>query len=286
MTGEMRISEHFGELRSRLKIILLSLVVLLIIFLVVPADPSQFLSLTGTYSPLVSIFLDRIVQDILPKTWTLIGFRLNEPLEVLLVASLILAVAFDAPLIAYEVYRFVDPALKENERRLVYPFVASSTALFLVGLAFGYFFLARFIIIALAPFFVATHASFVIDLADFYFVIFLAVFFSGLAFTTPVFVFLLIKFGVLDPSFFSKNRVFIWFGAYVVTAIVTPDGGPVLDVILFVPVIALLELSVFLGRRYTKGLEGQKAEGRRCRYCDTTLDSTQVFCGNCGKANP
>ncbi len=285
LTGEMRFTEHLGELRRRLKIVFLSLLVFLVLFLLVPRDPSQFLSLTGTYSPLVSIFLDRIVQDILPKTWTLIGFRLNEPLEVLLVASLVLAVAFDAPVIAYEVYRFIDPALKENEKRLVYPFVASSTALFLVGLGFGYFFLARFIIIALSPFFVATHASFVIDLADFYFVIFLSVFFSGVAFTTPVFVFLLIKFGILDPSFFSRNRVMIWFGTYIVTAVITPDGGPVLDLILFVPVIGLLELSVFLARRFSGRSQVAQGDGRLCRYCGTPLDSGTVFCGNCGRVN-
>ncbi len=145
--------------------------------------------------------------------------------------------------------------------------------------------MARLIIIALAPFFVTTHASFVIDLADFYFVIFLSVFFSGVAFTTPVFVFLLIKFGVLDPSFFSRNRVMIWFGTYIVTAVVTLDGGPVLDLILFVPVIGLLELSVFLARRYSGRSPEAEPDARLCRDCGRPLDPAKVFCANCGRAN-
>ncbi len=277
--------EHLGELRQRLKVIFLTLLVIFIILLVVPRYPAQVLSLTGTYNPLVSIFLDRIHQDILPSTWVLIGFRLNEPLEVLLVASLILAVTFDMPVIAYEVYRFIDPALKENERKLIYPFIISSSALFLLGLAFGYFILAKFLIIALSQFFVATQASFTIDLADFYFVIFLTVLFSGVAFTIPVFVYLIIRFGIVEASFFSKNRLYIWFGTYIVTADVTPDGGPVLDLILFFPVIALLELAILFGRRYSRGKPQAASKGRRCSYCDSPLDPAQVFCTRCGRAN-
>ena len=281
----MRFTEHLGELRKRFKVVFLSLLVIFVILLVVPRYPAQFLSLTGTYNPLVSIFLDRIHADILPSTWNLIGFRLNEPLEVLLVASLILAVAFDMPVIAYETYRFIDPALKENERKLVYPFVISSTILFLMGLLFGYFILAKFLIIALSQFFVATGANFTIDVADFYFVVFLTVFFSGVAFTIPVFVYLIIRFGIVEASFFSKNRVYIWFGTYIVTAVITPDGGPVLDVILFFPVIALLELAVFMGKRFRGGEPRAASKGRRCSFCDSPLDPAQVFCTRCGKAN-
>src|SRR2546427_10474425 len=144
----MRFTEHLGELRQRLKVVFLSLSVIFAILLLVPRNPYEFLSLTGTYNPLVSIFLDRIVQDILPAGWRLIGLHINGGLEIVLVASLVLAVAFDIPVIAYETFRFIDPALKENERKLVYPFVISSSILFLVGLAFGYFILAKFLLIA------------------------------------------------------------------------------------------------------------------------------------------
>ncbi len=285
MTGEMRFTEHLGELRQRFKVVFLTLLVIFIALIVVPRYPAQFLSLTGTYNPLVSVFLDRIVQDILPAGWTLIGFHVNEGLEIVLVASLVLAVAFDMPVIAYETFRFIDPALKENERKLVYPFVISSSILFLIGLGFGYFILSKFLLIALTPFFVAGHLAFTIEGADFYYVVFLTVFFSGVAFTIPVFVYLIIRFGIVEASFFSKNRVYIWFGTYILTAIITPDGGPLLDVILFFPVIALLELAVFFGKRYSRGAPRAASKGRRCSYCDSPLDPAQVFCTRCGRAN-
>ena len=274
--------EHLGELRRRLKVIFVSLLVLILLVLLLPLRPYELLSFnTIYYTTPVSVLLNKVVTDILPAGWTLIGFHLNEPLEVLLVASLVVAVALDMPIIAYEVYRFIDPALKDQERHLIYPFIASSTGLFLFGIAFGYFILARFIIIALSPFFIATHASPLIDLADFYFVIFLTVLFSGAAFTVPVFVFVLLRLGVLSAAFFTKNRVIIWVGVYLVTAIVTPDGGPLLDLLLFVPIIALLKLSVFLGKRYAPA-HGEKGVSR-CKYCSSALDG-KLFCANCGRA--
>ncbi len=285
MSGDMRFVEHLAELRARLKVIFITLVALVLVVLLLPLQPSQLLNLNNVYyTTPASVFLQRLVRDVLPTGWTLIGFHVNEPLQVLLVASLVIGFALDVPVIAYEVFRFVEPALRQEERQLVYPTVASATILFIVGISFGYFILVRFIFFALAPFFVATQASFVIDVADFYSIVFLSIFFSGVAFTTPVFVYLLIRFGILSPDFFSKNRVLIWFGTYVVTALVTPDGGPLLDVVLFVPVIVLLEASVFVGRRSTaKTLKPTADPGPTCRYCGARLRKGEPFCPNCGR---
>ncbi len=279
----MRLSEHLDELRRRVKVIFISLVVMLFVVLLLPLKPQELLNLNNVYwTTPVTIFLTGIRDYVLPSGWVLIGFHVNEPLEVLLVASLVLAVAFDIPIIAYEVYKFIDPALKEKERGALYPVVTSATVLFLVGILFGYFILAKFIFFALQPFFGAVGAATVIDVADFYFIVFLTILFSGIAFVTPVFVYLLIKFGVVSPQFFSKHRVLIWAVTYIITAFVTPDGGPLLDAILFVPVITLLELSVVIGRRYAP----KTAEPSRptCKYCGEEMDMRKMFCQNCGRA--
>src|SRR6266850_5035325 len=105
-----------------------------------PAEPSSMLSLTGTYEPFVGFFLARVKLDLLPAGWSLIPGNLSSPLEVYLVASAILAAIFNSPIFAYEVMRFVSPALTDKEKGLLYPFVASSSALFIVGALFGYFF--------------------------------------------------------------------------------------------------------------------------------------------------
>jgi len=291
LSNGFRIGEHLAELRQRLKVIFISLLVIILVVFLLPLNPSQLLNLNAVYyTTPVSVFLHYIVGYTLPSGWVLIPFTVSAPLEILLIAAAVLGLAVDMPIITYEVYRFVDPALKPEERRMAYPVIASTTALFIVGLAFGYFLLAKFVFIAMAPFYTAVGITppYYIQAVDFYTIVFLSVVFSGVAFTTPVFVYLLIRFGVLPPDLFTKNRVWIWVITYIVTAIITPDGGPVLDVILFVPVIFLLEIGVFLGRRSVhRADESGSTEAKGgvvCPFCGATLDRPTLFCPKCGKS--
>jgi sec-independent protein translocase protein TatC len=284
-----KFGEHLSELRRRAKVVLLSLLVTVLVVLLLPLNPSQLLNLNAVYyTTPTSVFLQHVVSDTLPAGWTIIPFHVAAPLEILIIAAAVLGVAIDMPIITYEVYKFVDPALNEQERKLVYPVIVATTVLFIGGLAFGYFLLAKFVFVAMGPFYSAVGISqpYLIEAMDFYTIIFLSVFFSGLAFTTPIFAYLLIRFGILPPTLFTHNRVWIWIATYIVTAVITPDGGPVLDVILFVPVILLLEVGVFLGARSVRGKE--KTSGRFrgivCPSCGTTLDRPMLFCDNCGKS--
>ena len=285
MFRSLGISEHIDELRHRLKVIFISLVVCIIGVLLIPLNPSEILNLNIIYwtSP-VTVFLRAVTSYTLPPGWQLIPLTVGAPLEVLLLASLILGLAVDMPVIGYEVYKFVDPALREKERSMVYPVVTSATALFAVGILFGYFVLAKFIFIAMVPFYAAVGLSppYLIAVTDFYTIVFLCVLFSGAAFVSPVFVYLLIRSGLVTPSFFSKNRALIWAATYVVTAIITPDGGPLLDVMLFVPVITLLEISVLFGRRYSP--KDKQRQEKKCPYCGQGYAVLRPFCENCGRS--
>ncbi len=282
MSG-LQLREHFEELRRRAKVVFISLVVSIFFVLFFPLDPSQLLSFNTLYwSTPVTLFLADVRNYVKPAGWQLIGLTVNSPLEVLIVAGIILGVMIDMPVIAYEAYMFINPALKEEEKAVVYPVVAAATGLFIAGVLFGYFILARFIFFALGPFFAAVGAATVISVVDFYFIVFLAVGFSGVAFTAPVFVFIVIRFGILTPEFFSKNRLMIWFATYVITAVVTPDGGPVLDIILFVPVIGLIEAAVLVGKRYAP--KTPRDRGPKCGSCGKPVSPGALFCSSCGKA--
>ncbi len=265
-----------------MKVAFLSYVGLLAIFMLAPAQPASAISFTGTYVPFVAFFLARVKLDLLPGGWTLIAGPLSAPIEVYLIASAILAAVFNAPIVAYEVMKFVTPALTDKEKGLLYPFVVSSSSLFVVGVLFGYFFLAKFLFIAITPFFITAQAQPFINVADFYSIVFLTIGMSGFAFTIPVYVFVLIRFRILSPQTFRKNRVIIWLVVYIATAIVTPDGGPILDLILFVPIIVLLEVAVWLGGRSLKNVEAPPASDS-CKYCGTKLGGA-TFCPSCGRA--
>ncbi len=303
----MRFTEHLDELRSRLKVVAISFLVLFIIVLLFPSNPAyslqnpgQYLNLQFVQHTVIASFLHRVVGDLLPNPcptglpptagcWSLIAANgIGEGMEIYFVAGLLLTVVLDMPVIAYETYRFIDPALSESERKFVYPFVLSTSTLFTAGILFGYFAIAKFLITALAPFFVATGVSFQVAASSFYYVIFLIIGATGASFTSPVFVYTLIRLRVIDADFFSKNRVVIWFIIWIVTGLfLTPDGGPLLDVVIFIPIVAMVETAVWLARRGVRGLPPKpsaKAPGVVCPSCGRPLPRPMLFCDNCGKS--
>jgi len=284
MTSDsLNIREHLTELKHRMKVAFLSFAGLLAIFLLAPAEPSKAITFTGTYEPFVGFFLERVRIDLLPSGWSLIPGGLTSPLEVYLVASAILAAVFNAPIFAYEVMKFVSPALTQKEKGLLYPFVVSSSSLFIVGVLFGYFFLAKFLFIAIAPFFQTAQVNLpLLPVSDFYSIVFLTIGMSGFAFTTPVYVFMLIRLRVLGADTFRHNRVIIWLVVWIATALVTPDGGPILDAILFIPIITMIELAVWLAARSIKNLE-PPPDPDKCKYCGAKLGGA-TFCPSCGRA--
>ncbi len=288
-------SEHIAELRKRLKVVFLTFIIVLILVVFAPADPvqqaqnlGQYLNLQFLDHTLIAVFLHWVVAYVLPHGWQLIAAGgLGGPMEVYFVASILMTVVVCMPVIAYETYRFINPALKDEERKLVYPFVISTTVLFATGVAFGYFVIAKYLVIFLAPFFMATGTSYLVDTTSFYYVIFLIVGATGVSFTAPVFVYTLIRLRVLDPQFFSKNRVIIWFMVWVVTGLfLTPDGGPLLDLAIFVPIVALIEGAVLLARHNLKPKSpgGQTTAEPKCAYCGAKLTKKNLFCASCGRS--
>jgi sec-independent protein translocase protein TatC len=290
----MSFMEHINELRARLRVVAFAVLIILVFVIFFPSDPvyqvhhlGQYLNLQFLQHTVIASFVLTVRDYILPANWTLTAAKgIGEPMEIYFIAAIMVTLILAMPIIAYEVYKFIDPALNENERKLVYPFVAASSALFATGVLFGYFILAKFLIVALSPFFVATGVSPQVDSSAFYYVIFLIIGATGVSFTAPVFVYALISLRVLDADFFSRNRVMIWFAVWIVAGLfLTPDGGPLLDLVLFIPLIALLEGAVFLARRRVRGRPEVIKPINACRYCSTKLAKGAAFCPNCGRFN-
>jgi sec-independent protein translocase protein TatC len=257
--------------------------------MVFPADASFLANPFAFYNPLIALVLKQILRDVLPPSVQLIAGELTAPLEIYLIGSFILGLAVSTPIIAYEAYRYVDPALYPDERRVTYPFIASFTGLFIVGAAFGYRILAPFMVWAMVPFFNIAGATPLINAMDFYNLVFVTTLATGFSFTLPVFFVLLVRFGIVRTSFVTTRRRYIYAAMYIITAVITPDGGPLADVALFIPMVLLLELAVLFGKRYEKKgvvyrLDRAKPVYTKCRYCGGLLGSREAFCPTCGKA--
>src|SRR3989442_6147459 len=212
------------------------------LFMFLPADASFLRNPFSFYKPLVSVIILYIKAQLLPSNVQLIAGSFTAPIELYVIASVVFGFIVSIPVLAYEVYRFIDPALKPSERRSVYPFVSAFTLLFIAGAIFAFLILLPFIVIGTLIFLPVVGAAPFVNIEDFYTLVFFTLLTTGFAFTLPVFVVLLVKFQIIGTSGITKRRVWVWVGTYILTAVISPDGGPIADVALFIPIIILLEV--------------------------------------------
>ncbi len=288
---EMTILEHLIELKNRVKVILITVGVLTLAMMVVPAELRFDIEFLMAYKPLVSLILDMIRSYVMPEGMRLIGLTITSPLEIYFIASLAFGLIFASPVIAYEIYMYVDPALYPHERRLIYPFMASFIALFVAGVLFGYFIITPFTFKAMLIFFSLTGAEAVIHVIDFYNTIFIITVATGAVFTTPVILVLLVRVGLIGTDIITRNRKYIYGIAYIVAAIITPDGGMFTNLFLLAVFIVLIEGAVIVARRYEKRrmeaeetiTSSREIQVNRCKFCGGELQG-QIFCPECGRA--
>jgi sec-independent protein translocase protein TatC len=139
------------------------------------------------------------------------------PLKLAFVAGLVAAM----PVVLYQVWAFVAPGLYRTEQRFVMPLLVSSTLLFYLGIAFAYFLVLPLVfhfIVGVAPEGVAvmTDINQYLDFVLAMFVVF------GVSFETPVAIVLLVKAGFVTPAKLRSVREYVFLGAFVVAAVLTP----------------------------------------------------------------
>jgi sec-independent protein translocase protein TatC len=162
-------------------------------------------------------------------------------MEVILIGGAVVSV----PNIIYQIWKFVEPALKENEKRYVTGVVTFTSVCFITGVVFSYF-----LLLPAALGFFANFGSTIIEnkiSADEYmsFVLSLIIA-SGLVFELPMLSFFLSKIGILKPSFMRKYRRHAIVVILLIAGIVTPGPDITSQVLLGIPLLGLYELSILI----------------------------------------
>ena len=162
--------------------------------------------------------------------------------------TMMVSVFISAPMILYQIWAFVAPALYKHERRLLMPLLFSSSLLFYLGMAFAYF-----IVFPLAFGFFAKTAPAGVTIAtdinnylDFVMALFMA---FGVSFEVPVAIILLCWSGVTTPEELKKKRPYVIVGAFVVGMLLTPPDV-FSQTLLAIPMCILFEIGVFFARFY------------------------------------
>ena len=159
------------------------------------------------------------------------------------------------PYVLWEIWQFVKPAMKDNERKYSSGGVFISSVLFLMGILFSYFLIVPLTVNFLGTYHVSESVYNQISLSSYINTVVSVTFAVGLVFELPILVYFLTKIGVLTPDFMKKNRKYMYVIMLIVSAIITPPDMFSQILVVF-PLIGLYEFSIGVSNRiYKKNLE-------------------------------
>jgi sec-independent protein translocase protein TatC len=182
----------------------------------------------------------------LPEGTKMIATGVVTPFFVPVKVTLLVAFLIALPFVLYQAWAFIAPGLYAHEKRLVLPLVIASTVLFLLGIAFCYFFVFNTVFRFIAEFAPKsiTPAPDIEQYLAFVMTMFLA---FGVTFEVPVVVIVLVRFGVVELAKLKEARPYVIVGAFIVAAIVTPPDV-MSQIMLALPLCLLYEAGLFIAR--------------------------------------
>ena len=233
----MTLVEHLAELRARLIICVLTLVVGVVVGFY--------------YSPPIVEFVTRLPGE-------LVYLYPGEAFFVHLKVALVVGIILSSPVILYQAVRFVVPGLLDNERRILYLGLPISLVMFALGIVFAYevilplayaFFLG-FGTESLQPMIsIGNYVSFVLGL----------VLPFGVVFQLPLFVVILTSAGILSPRTLVLYRKYFILVIVMVAAVLTPPDV-ISQVLMALPMLVLYEISILLAKLIIGRREGRQQE--------------------------
>jgi sec-independent protein translocase protein TatC len=240
---EMSFLEHLDDLRG---VLIQSLIVFLVLM-------SIFWFFSGR-------IIDILIDDL--SVENLIFYAPTEAFMARVKVSLVLGLLAAYPFVLFRVWAFVSPALFARERVKVYPFLATASVLFYVGVAFAYLILIPIALEFLLGF-GTDKLSPMISVTSYFSFVSRLCFTFGLVFQLPVIVFILSLIGVVTPQFLLRQWRYAVLVIFVAAAILTPPD-PASQVLMAVPIVLLYIGSVLaayatLSRRKKK--EKQESSG-------------------------
>lgn len=150
-----------------------------------------------------------------------------------------------------QLWKFIEPALYEKEKKYVRQISFFTVFSFLCGMAFAYFIMLPMMLTFAAEFGSDTIMN-IPDVGKYLSIFLMIVVISGLIFELPLISFFLGRLGILTPAFLRHYRRHTLIALLIIAALLSPGGNPVLQVILFVPLWALFELSIFTSALATR----------------------------------
>lgn len=244
--GEMPFFDHLEELRWRIVWSLAALAVGTAIGFGIALRYDVFSLLKRPVDP----FIDGA---------ELIALSVTAPFMITFQIALTIGVILAAPIIVYQIWSFLAPALTKREKRYITPALYLGGVLFSGGVVMAYMY-----VLPMTLKFMGSFQSMSLRwalTADFYFgfVLKLLVAF-GLMFELPVVVMILTALGLVTSKFLASKRRYAIGAMAVISALITPGDAITATIFMMGPLIALYEISILLAKMVERGKARHAAE--------------------------
>ncbi|MEM3768750.1 MAG: twin-arginine translocase subunit TatC [Nitrososphaerales archaeon] len=258
MSKDMRLLEHIEELRRRVVKILISVMAITLFTFLFSiqefrySDLRIYLPYPDIYNNISAQFLEKVKEDLLPSYVQIIVTSPGQAVLAQISTSLFLGIVFSMPVIAYQIGKFVSPALYPHERKMVLRIIIPSTILFSLGCIFSYLIVTPFTLDFLYRYSIALGAQTFITIDDFISFVLLFTLAFGLSFQLPIIMILLTSIGVVDAQFWKKNFSYAVVAIVIFGAFITPDTSGITMWFVAMPMIFLYIIGYLFVRRKVK----------------------------------
>ena len=227
---ELSFMEHLIELRSRL--LKASFAVLAVLVVLLPFSRKLYAALAA---PLTAV---------LPEGSSMIAIDVASPFLTPFKLALLLALILSIPVVLYQLWAFVAPALYRKEKRLARPLLYSAVLLFYAGCAFAYFVVFPLVFgffTRVAPDGVTVMTD-ISKYLDFVITLFLA---FGITFEVPIATIILVATGITTIDKLKKIRAYVLVGAFAFGMLLTPPDV-ISQTLLALPMWLLFEIGLLM----------------------------------------
>lgn len=245
-SGAMSLWDHLREIRYRLVISVIAILVLFIVAFIF-------------YVPIVELILrpyEIAASNIRARDPSaniqVVNSGVAAPMILALKAAGLAAIIAACPVWLYQLWAFVVPGLLKKEKKIAGFFLLSAIPLFLTGVVVGYLILPKAFEFMLGFTVAEAGVANLQDLNDFLALEMRMLLVFGAAFLLPVVIVMLNLLGVLKSHALRKARTFAIFGCFIFGAVATPSGDPFSMLALSVPMVVMYLISEIICRRNDK----------------------------------
>lgn len=161
------------------------------------------------------------------------------------------------PYVIYQLWSFISPGLRSNERKYSKGFIFMTSFLFFLGVLFGYYIVTPLSINFLGNYSVSSEISNEFDISSYISIIRSSSLASGLVFELPIIIYFLTKVGLVTPKIMRKYRKFALVIVLVLSAIITPPDLAS-QIIVAIPILVLYQVSIYISKVVLRNLEKKK----------------------------